>query len=95
VSTYQFFEDLQSRLIFPRLDHWCWLVPMLRFYKMVPYPFDEKILSSRLFAGIYFVRIGAASSISIILTTLDTGSIRASTVLYKSTLHLFISRLLG
>ena len=33
VSTYHcypFFEDLQSHLIFPRLDHWCWFVPMLQ-----------------------------------------------------------------
>jgi hypothetical protein len=30
VSTYQFFEDLQSHLIFQRPDHWCWFVPMLQ-----------------------------------------------------------------
>ena len=29
VSTYQFFEDFQSHLIFPRPDNWRWFVPML------------------------------------------------------------------
>jgi len=38
-------------------------------YKMVSHPFDGKVLSSRLYAGIYFVRIAAAPSICIILTT--------------------------
>jgi hypothetical protein len=38
------------------------------FYKMFSYTVDEKVLSSRLYAGIYFVRIAAAPSICIMLT---------------------------
>ena len=71
VGTYQFFEDLQSHLILLSQITVGGSFLCYSFYKMVSNPLGEKILSSRLSAGIYFVRIAtaAASSICIILTT--------------------------
>jgi hypothetical protein len=69
VSTYQFFEDPQSHPSFRAQITGVGSFLCYSFCKFVSYPLDEKVLSSLLSAGIYSVRIGAASSTCIILTT--------------------------
>jgi hypothetical protein len=60
------------------------------FGQFVSYSLAEKVLSSRLSAGTSSVRIVAPfPDVHNTYLTLDTGSIHASTVLYKSELHLY------